>query len=489
MAQRKPIPAPATCFDGSVYVCVFLLGLAGPAATQEAPVPDVSGDPEPGVIQTPVGPVPAPTPAPAEPQATQPAEPAESDEGSAGEDGGQAELITRLEAQIELRELFEGEEWSEAVPVAERVVALTQEEFGEISTESAIAVSNLAEMQRRAGLYEDAGQNFLTSVEIFREAEGEFTESVITPLVGLGASYQSLGQYPQAVTVFEEARTVNRRVFGLLNEDQIVILDHLANTMLSMQQYEEAEQQKLAAMRIMERTHGTDTLEILPALYRHALWLRRGYRFNEERDYYSRAMGIIREIEGRDSVLLVRPLREIGNSFRAQKLPEGRGVSSLKRALEILQSEPEPDKLQMAEVWRDLGDWSVAFSKVGPTGQEYREAWALLNEVEDGERLQRRWFFEPEYVLRENPSTRGLADPGTPGARDGHVLIVFDVTPAGRTSNISILESEPPGLKDESAARSIARSRFRPRMIDGEIVAAQGIARNFTFLYVPDEEE
>ena len=485
MAQRKPILAPATCFDGSACVCALFLGLAGPAATQERPVPDVSEDPEPAVIQTPVGPVPVR----AEPGPTDPAEGVDTDEDSAEEEGSQAELITRLEAQIELRELFDDEEYSDAVPVAERVVTLTQEEFGEISSESAVAVSNLAEVQRRAGQYEDAGQNFLASVEIFREAEGEFTESVITPLVGLGASYQALRQYPQAVTVFEEARTVNRRVFGLLNEDQIVILDHLANTMLSMQQYEEAEQQKLAAVRIMERTYGTDTLEILPTLYRHALWLRRGYRFSEERDYYSRAMGIIREIEGRDSILLVRPLREVGNSFRAQKLPEGRGVSSLKRALEILQAEPDPDKLQMAEVLRDLGDWSVAFSKVGPTGNEYREAWALLNEVEDGERLQRRWFLEPDYVLRENPSTRGLADPGTPGALDGHVLVVFDVTPNGRTTNISILESEPPGLKDESTARSIARSRFRPRMVDGEIVHAQGIARNFTFLYEPTLEE
>ena len=139
--------------------------------------------------------------------------------------------------------------------------------------------------------------------------------------------------------------------------------------------------------------------------------------------------------------------------------------------------------LQIAEVLRDLGDWNVAFSKVGARGDEYRQSWAILADLENGEDLQRRWFREPDYVLRENPSTRGLADPGDPGAMPGHVLVIFDVLPNGRTANVSVVESEPQGLKDESAARSIARSRFRPRMEDGEIVVAEKLARNFTFFY------
>ena len=374
------------------------------------------------------------------------------------------------------------------MPVAERVVALTQEEFGEISSESAIAISYLAETQRRAGQYEGSSENFLTSSEIFREAEGIYSESSIMPLVGLGASYHALEYYSQALTVFEEARTVSRRIFGLLNEEQIVILDHLANTLLSMEQYQDAEEQQLMALQIMERKYGSDTLEFLPALYKHAMWLRRSYRYNGERDHYTRALDIIRRIEGRDSLLLVRPLQEIANSYRTQRVPEGRGLSSLRRALAILQAQQNPDKLQMASVLRDLGDWEVAFNTF-PAGNEYREAWVLLDGHEDGERFQRRWFDQPVYVLQERANDRGLVDPDEPGARAGHVLVVFDVTPAGRTTNVSILESEPSGLKDETTARSIELSRFRPRMVDGEIVSAQGISRRFTFFYEPDPEE
>ena len=60
---------------------------------------------------------------------------------------------------------------------------------------------------------------------------------------------------------------------------------------------------------------------------------------------------------------------------------------------------------------------------------------------------------------------------------------MFDVSETGRTSNIEILESIPPGLKDASAIRAIRRSRFRPRIIDGETVSTEKVIRSFSFYY------
>ena len=490
MANRRPISphSRGSTADACLRALLVFICLA-PVAAQEPDAPLTGSNAATVEIQSAMN--------DAEPMATDTAAidtgsppttgvPLDDGTGTEGPTGPELDqYISRIEAQLSLRDLLDLREYQAAVPVAVRVVELTDEEFGTLSSENGVAVSNLAETQRRARLYEEAERNFLAAVNILRATDGEFAVSVITPLIGLGVTYQAMNRHPQAVTVLEEARTVSRRVGGLLNERQVEILDHIANSMIGMELYEEAELQKLHALRIMERIHGSDTLEILPALYKHALWLRNGYRYQQERDYYSRAMTIVRSLDGKESPLLAQPLRQIGNSFRVQKLPEGRGIGSLKRALEILQSQPEPDKLQMARVLRDIGDWNVAFSKIGPTGDEYRQAWSLLSELEDGEQVQRRWFFEPDYVLHEYPSTRGLADPGEPGAQAGHVLVTFNVLPSGRTANIAILESVPPGFKDESSARSIARSRFRPRLVDGEPVVAAEIARDFTFYYTP----
>ena len=396
------------------------------------------------------------------------------------------DLVARLEAEFMLRDLVNEGRYAEAVPLAERLVELTEEELG-VGLEFGVALSNLAILQRRAELYDLSEENFLRAIDVIRETNGTYTDAVINPLVGLGVNYQARGAYLEAVTIFEEARTVSRRVHGLLNEQQIDILDHLSNTMIEMEQYGDADQHQLTALHLRERIYGAESMEILPAIYKFARWLRTAYRYDEERNQYSRAIGIIREHEGEMGASMVRALRETGNSFRVQKFPEGRGISALRRALEISLAQPEPDKRMVAEILIDIGDWTVAFSKVGPTGEEYLQAWQLLGELESGAALRTAWFGEPRYVLRENPSNRGISPASEPGALPGHVLITFDVTELGRTTNVTVIESVPPGLKDDSTARAINRSRFRPRIVDGAFVRVRGQARNFTFHYLPKD--
>ena len=84
-------------------------------------------------------------------------------------------------------------------------------------------------------------------------------------------------------------------------------------------------------------------------------------------------------------------------------------------------------------------------------------------------------------------SIRGLAsNPNDPEAIQGHVLIRFDVDPFGRTENVSVVESDPPGFKDDSAQRSIGQSRFRPRMDNGNFVYARDRGYMITFSYMPN---
>ena len=435
----------------------------------------------PGFIQTPVGPVPiVPEIFPVNETKT-----SDEDQSSPQEEAPRAELTGLLEAQLELTYSVNAQKYDQALPLAERVTKLIKVEFGEKSSETAGSISNFAEIQRRAGFYEEAGISFLASVELFREIEGTATSTAIVPLIGLGVSYHGLGNYPQALAVLEEARSINRRHFGLINEDQITILDHISNSLIRMKRYEDAERQKLAGLDIMERMHGSDSIKVLPAIYKHARWLRGSSRFDDAHSYYIRAISIIRAADEPQSVLLVEPLRGIANTYREQRRPLGAGINALGRALRILRSQSEPDKFQIAEILRDIGDWHTAFSRVGPTGNEYREAWSLLTELEDGITLQQRWFYDPSDVLKTNPSTLGLADPEEPGATQGYVLVSFDVTPTGQATNISVLESEPSEFKDEATALSIQRSRFRPRMLNGELISAKGITRRYTFFYIP----
>jgi TonB family protein len=380
--------------------------------------------------------------------------------------------------------LVVGSDPKEVVAANERLVKSREQEFGKNSRQSAEAYADLADSQRRAGQHEAAEKSYLTVVEIYRAIDGPFSTLVIQPLTSLGDNYQESGDYLNAVSVYSEARTVNRRAFGLLNEDQIPLLDKLTKSFIEMNKPVEADQQQLEALRIIERGSAPESEAALAALYKYAGWLRESYRYQEERDQYMRAMRTIATAYGKEDVRRVQPLIGIGNSYRLQRIPDMQGAGSLREALALLVAQKERNELAIAEVLRDLGDWEVAFAKADYDGTEYRRAWELLGNVPNGAQLRADWFTGATYVLREPMSLRGVSQ--APNALAGHVLVKFDLDRAGRSDDVTIVEADPAGLKDDAVLRHIRRSRFRPQIENGELVPRDGLTLLFTFHYLPD---
>jgi TonB family protein len=396
-------------------------------------------------------------------------------------------VVGRIETEIEFDRLVSLHEFRESLPVGEQLVTMTKEELGAESVEAGQAVYKLAEAQRQAGEHEAAERSYLEAVDIYRSVEGPFSPRVIEPLTGLGDSYQASADYVRAVSAYTEARTVNRRAYGLLNEGQIELLDRMTQSLMDMNQPLEAERRQLEALQLVERNHEPQSDEALAAIYKYAAWLREGNRYQEERDQYARALRTIRDYYGKDDLRQVRPLMSIGNSYRAQRIPDGQGSNALRDALALLLAQPDREPLLIAEALRDLGDWEVAFSKVNYEGAEYKRAWELLGAIKGGDELRKQWFTGPNYVLREPISQRGISF--EPDAPAGHVLVRFDLDASGHPLNVAVVESEPAGFKDEAVTRHVRRSRFRPQLVNGEPVPIQGLALQFTFRYTTDALE
>jgi len=371
-----------------------------------------------------------------------------------------------------------------AIAANEGLVASTEQQFGKNSLQTAEAYFDLAEAQRQARDYDAATKSYLSAVEIYRAVDGGFTPLAINPLTSLGDSYHESGDDLNAVSAYSEARTVSRRVYGLLSERQIVLLDRMSRSLLELNQTAEADAQQLEVLRLSERNYPPESDQALAGIYRYARWLRDRGQFQLERDQYMRALRTIREYYGKENIRQVEPLLGIGNSFRNQRIPDGQGIGALQDALTLLMTAPERDSLSTAIVLRDLGDWEVAFNKVGYDGGEYRRAWELLGEVANGEQLRSEWFTGPTYVLREPISLRGLSE--EPNAPRGHVLVSFDLDTMGQSGNVAVVESEPAGLKDEAVLRHIRRSRFRPQLANGELVHTEALALQFNFRYSLD---
>jgi TonB family protein len=329
-----------------------------------------------------------------------------------------------------------------------------------------------------------AAESYLAAVEVYRSVAGPFTPLVIAPLTSLGDNYHDAKDDVNAVASYSEARTVSRRVYGLHNVDQIELLDRMSRSLLDLNQLSEAEAQQTEALRLVQRANAPDSDEVLEAIYKYAEWLGDRLLFQLERDQYMRALRIVRSSYGDNDVRQVKPLLGIGNTYREERNPSGPGISALQDALALLLAQPERDSLAIATTLRDIGDWAVAFGKTNYDGNEYQQAWQLLDSVPNGEAIRRDWFTGANYVLYEPISPRGLST--DPNAASGHVTVRFDVDRWGNSNNVTLVESTPVGLKDEAVLRHIRRSRFRPLVANGELVQGTGLAIQVRFRYLDE---
>ncbi len=370
------------------------------------------------------------------------------------------------------------------VAAGERQLKSNISEYGARSLQTAEAQLDLANAQREKKDFDKAAETYLSAVETYRAVDGPFTPLAIGPLTSLGDNYHEADDDASAVTAYGEARTVSRRAYGLHNTQQVELLDRMSRSLLELNQFSEAEAQQVEALRLVQRAYPPGSDEVLEAIYKYAEWLGDRLFFQLQRDQYARALRMIRQIHGENDVRQVKPLLGIGNTYREERNPASMGISALEEALSLLMAQPQRDPVATAMALRDIGDWAVAFGKTGYSGTEYQRAWATLGSAPNGDELRRQWFTGANYVLYEPISPRGLST--APEALSGHVTVSFDIDTAGNTNNVTLVDSDPPGLKDEAVLRHIRRSRFRPVLENGAVVVGKSLAIQVKFRYLPE---
>ena len=164
-------------------------------------------------------------------------------------------------------------------------------------------------------------------------------------------------------------------------------------------------------------------------------------------------------------------------------------ANALKRALTIIENQPERDYLRSAELLVALGDLYNRYGKSNSSRANYESAWQTLS-VDDSYALQRdEYFLEPSRIgglsfatLRFGPGVREDSEL----LRDGYVLLGYTISSAGRAADVRIIEAEPAELMDKKVARVMERSYFRPRMVEGVVVDTPDQLYRHDFRYLPE---
>lgn len=402
----------------------------------------------------------------------------------------EADAGDRLMAEFELfKQLIGDNVLDEADTVAKRVVGLAIELYGPASSEYAKALTNLAVVQFRNDEFDLSIQNFEGAIEVIEDIEDRLNAQLINPLKGLGAAQLENGRPDLASRTFQRAVHVTHVNEGPHNLDQIELLESIAETYVRMGDMDAAKDAQDAIYALNIREHELDTPALVPSLLRRAEWQHRAGFIYDERATYRRAIRIIEQHYGKESLQLVEPLIRLGRSYfytdtSGQSSYYDGSLSSgeiyFRRATGIAAENPDTNWQIVAQASLALADFYTYTNNPQRAGQVYEETWKLLST--DEEQLNvRKEQLEMVIPLRQSKLPLYISsDEETAGQGQdepmlqGTVSFSYEVSPRGRAANLKLIAAEPPELYSmiEAVQREIRRRIFRPRMADGVVIAA-----------------
>src|SRR5436853_7708433 len=198
----------------------------------------------------------------------------------------------RVAVYRDFRAAFDARRYPDALPLAEKLVALTQEQYGANDRELVNPLANLGTTQYRMGDYKGAEEAYLRSVKIAADTGGNGDRLLLRPLHGLGATYYVTRQFEDASVTLQRALDLSRNLDGLLNPGQLTILDPLIGSLVSLERHSEADREFQYAVRVAESAWGSTDPRVVRPVGRSAHWLEHVGRYPSARAPSGRQLAV-----------------------------------------------------------------------------------------------------------------------------------------------------------------------------------------------------
>jgi len=403
----------------------------------------------------------------------------------------------RLAVYKEFRVQYDARQYEAARPLAERLVQLTEEQYGPEELPLATPLTNLATVNYKLGNFAAAIEMYQRSLRILQAKSTLADKAQIRPLHGLGVSFMGANDPQSAVVALKRAADLSRNTDGLFNIGQVEFIDVLIDAYAATGRFVEAEKESLYAMRVEEAAYGRSSVKLLDRLDKLARWYENDHRYTSERNIYERSLSILTRAAPENDLRRVGPLRGIARSFRlelfygvegadtggtfnsgavgAPVFGEGtqqrRGEATLVTALSVIDSNAPVNHQLRGEVLTDLGDWYLVTNALRRAYDTYADAWKSFSEVNATK------YLEVPRILAYRPSIssidRSQLDPAEAVLKV--VELHFTVDRDGRLDNVTSPTTDVPDAVVKNSVTSMKRSRFAPRIENGAAVATEDV--------------
>lgn len=401
----------------------------------------------------------------------------------------------RVAVYKDFRIQYDAKKWAEAQPLAERLVALTEQQFGPEELQLTNPLTNLATVQYKLGNFAQAIENYRRSLNILQAKSTMADKAQIRPLHGLGLSLMGARDPEQAVVALKRAADLSRNTDGLYNIGQVEFIDALIDAYAATGRWPEADKEAEYALRVEEAAYGRNSPKLLPRLDKVARWYEAQRRYTSERAVYERSLGILGRAGTENDMRRVEPLRGIARSFRLEAYygvegadnagtfnsgPSGAGVfndgtsqrrgeSALTAALAVVDANAPVDQVVRGAVLADLGDWYLTTNSLRRAYESYAESWKAFAAAGSTHYLEK----PRPLAIRPSISSveRSQIEPAE--AEMKTVEMRFTVERDGRVDNVTSPTTDVPEAIVRNAVASMKRARFAPRIENGAAVPTE----------------
>ena len=201
--------------------------------------------------------------------------------------------------------------------------------------------------------------------------------------------------------------------------------------------------------------------------------MRRKNYFKQSFDLYQRAIRIVEENYGDKDLRLIEPLRGLALA----KLSKGFGIKtaseSLRRVVDVVKANPGSDVGDIARATVDLGDLYTRWND-GRATEAYREAWNAIPDEEIYQELCDELFGTPVRLV---PTSIKATLPKRPWRTEDEIFtdLEYVVRANGRAARFQFVDGNLVGNERRNLRSRLRNARFRPRVVDGEVVRTEGM--------------
>ncbi len=344
---------------------------------------------------------------------------------------------------------------------------------GHDSAELIPVLSELANAELAEGEKEYAAARLERVVELIRRNEGFYTQSLMTPLLGLGMIYMEAGEFEKAIARLRYAQHLTHRKDGVYSLEQLDLIEQLALAFFAQREIEEAGREKQLAYNLSRRVHGEDAPEHVPGMLRYAAWYRLIGEDRRARRLYHRAIEMLESTHGEEHYSLIEPLTQLSATASQRGYYAKEREEALLRADSILNKQANVDAGDQAASAVRLGDFYTFMQRPEEAAGFYASAWQHL-EQEGSTQLDPDALFANPVVMNFPHSfvpdqSRGILIQD----REVKVTYEFQVGADGKVSEVEVVDHTGPSTLTRSLRKLAYRLQYRPRIVDGEPVATE----------------